>query len=507
MQLNPSLPTALEIADEGTNIANTPHIRVNFVGDGVTATDGGGGTATITIPGSVAGDQAVARARRTTAFTILTTFGDVAFDATDIENDTSVVEHDNTNTERVYLKETGPYQVTYHARITPPTASFNGCVEAQILLNGLTPIVGSDDCASIFFDSSIPGDEHEDSVKRTFAWNFTAGDYITLQLKKTELGSTQTIVTEVNVTLEAFRMSGERGATGAAGADGVDGDDGAPGPSGPSNAFKDPCRAATTGSITLSGLQTVDGVSLAVNDRVLVKNQTPAFNNGIYNAKTGAWTRATDYDDNAEVIGGQVLTVSEGTVNGNSLWQLTTDDPITVGTTALVYEEKVGGTGTTVAQLDSFDVNSALFLGSDFAAPGSRNGHPTADFDDTADEQLVWERTVSKDYLNGDIIFDVDTVAKTATTGDMVIGIEVERIAPGGHDIDSDSWATQKVSSAVTTNGTSGVVTRITVTLTNSEADGIQAGDGVRYRLYARPTHGSWTLSGDMQVTKVHVRQ
>ena len=52
------------------------------------------------------------------------------------------------------------------------------------------------------------------------------------------------------------------------------------------------CRVATTANITLEGLQTIDGVSVAADDRVLVKNQTSSVNNGIYLADTGEWSRA-----------------------------------------------------------------------------------------------------------------------------------------------------------------------------------------------------------------------
>jgi hypothetical protein len=59
----------------------------------------------------------------------------------------------------------------------------------------------------------------------------------------------------------------------------------------PDLAWKASVRAATTGSnITLSGLQTLDGVALAAGDRVLVKDQADPTTNGLYNAATGPWT-------------------------------------------------------------------------------------------------------------------------------------------------------------------------------------------------------------------------
>lgn len=111
--------------------------------------------------------------------------------------------------------------------------------------------------------------------------------------------------------------------------------------------LKDSVRAATTVNITLSGTQTIDGVALIAGDRVLVKNQTTANQNGIYVVAAGAWARATDADTSAEVTAGMATFVSEGTTNGNAQFVLTTDDPITLGTTALTFTQASGGTSYT----------------------------------------------------------------------------------------------------------------------------------------------------------------
>lgn len=108
-------------------------------------------------------------------------------------------------------------------------------------------------------------------------------------------------------------------------------------------------RVATTANITLSGPQTIDGVSVIAGDRVLVKNQSTAANNGIYVAAAGAWARASDADANAEVTSGLFTFVTEGTVNGNTGWALTTDDPITLGTTALAFSQFSGPTNIAAA--------------------------------------------------------------------------------------------------------------------------------------------------------------
>ena len=86
---------------------------------------------------------------------------------------------------------------------------------------------------------------------------------------------------------------------------------------------KDEVRAATTAGITLSGLQTIDGVAVAANDRVLVKDQTPPSANGIYQAATGAWARTSDADAGTELAAGSFVYVDEGTSwKGHVLTQL-----------------------------------------------------------------------------------------------------------------------------------------------------------------------------------------
>lgn len=105
-----------------------------------------------------------------------------------------------------------------------------------------------------------------------------------------------------------------------------------------SAAIKVPVRAATTASITLSGLQTIDGVVLASGDRVLVKNQSDNTQNGIYDADTGTWTRSVDFNDNRDIVEGSEVFVNDGgTNNGGSLWRVSTTGTITPGTSAITF--------------------------------------------------------------------------------------------------------------------------------------------------------------------------
>ena len=116
---------------------------------------------------------------------------------------------------------------------------------------------------------------------------------------------------------------------------------------------KQSVRVATTANIALTGLQTIDGVALAIGDRVLVKEQAAGKDNGIYVAAGGVWARAADADTAAKLTPELCVGVEQGTVNGDSLWMLTTDAPITVGATALVFEVSGGRPLATKAWIQS----------------------------------------------------------------------------------------------------------------------------------------------------------
>lgn len=102
-------------------------------------------------------------------------------------------------------------------------------------------------------------------------------------------------------------------------------------------AVKVPCKAATTANITLSGEQTIDGVSCVDGDRVLVKEQTTAANNGIYVVSTSTWQRDKDFDGTFDVVQGTLIPVANGTTNGGQMFRVTTANPITIGTTSLAF--------------------------------------------------------------------------------------------------------------------------------------------------------------------------
>jgi hypothetical protein len=110
--------------------------------------------------------------------------------------------------------------------------------------------------------------------------------------------------------------------------------------------------AATTANVTLSSAlengDTLDGVTLATGNRILVKNQSTASENGIYVvAASGAPSRATDFDAPAEIDGGDFVFVTGGTVNDNTGW-VQTNIVGTVGTDAIAFSQ-FAGAGTVTA--------------------------------------------------------------------------------------------------------------------------------------------------------------
>lgn len=112
--------------------------------------------------------------------------------------------------------------------------------------------------------------------------------------------------------------------------------------------WKQSVRAASVGNVTVSSApSSLDGVSLSANDRVLLKDQTDASENGIYTFASAAapLVRAVDADSTGEVTSGMAMTVTEGTVNDDRVYMLTTTDPIVLGVDDLDFSV-LGGGGT-----------------------------------------------------------------------------------------------------------------------------------------------------------------
>ena len=120
--------------------------------------------------------------------------------------------------------------------------------------------------------------------------------------------------------------------------------------------------AASTGNVNLASPgTTLDGITLANGQRVLLKNQTDATQNGVYifNGSASALTRAAD-GVQGTLNGGAAFYVEAGTTNGDKGFTLTTDDPITVGTTALAFSQ-FSGSGVAYTAGTGLTLNGSTF--------------------------------------------------------------------------------------------------------------------------------------------------
>lgn len=174
--------------------------------------------------------------------------------------------------------------------------------------------------------------------------------------------------------------------------------------------WKEAVRAASTANLTLSGTQTVDTVSLVANDRVLVKNQTSANQNGIYIVQAGSWVRATDADTEDDLRGATVF-VEEGGQAGTA-WTLTTDAPITVDTTDLDFVQFGGG--------EVYTAGDGLTLtGNDFDV-GAGTGISVA-ADSVSVDTAVVVRKYAADFGNGAL--QTFTINHNLGTTDVTVSV------------------------------------------------------------------------------------
>lgn len=196
-----------------------------------------------------------------------------------------------------------------------------------------------------------------------------------------------------------------------------------------STAVKSPVKAATTANITLSGLQTIDGVSCVADDRVFVRAQTTASENGIYDVSATGWSRAKDFDGARDVVQGTQIPIVQGTLYAGQTFRITTANTITIGTSNITSE--------IVSYLSEVDVNLLV-----------EDTNP----DGAADFLLTYDTSASANKKSL-----IDTVLQKFTTG----------FIDSAFKIIGSADATKKVAFEV-----DGLTTGTTRTLTVQDASG-----------------------------------
>lgn len=188
--------------------------------------------------------------------------------------------------------------------------------------------------------------------------------------------------------------------------------------------WKQPVRAASTANVSVAAPgASLDGVTLAVNDRVLLKNQTSAAENGIYvwSGAAVALTRALDADAAGELSPGTAVTVTEGTTNADSVFAIISDTAVVVGTTAMTWGAVGGGQSFTAS-------NGVQKSGSNFSGVAAPSGGITVGASGFAIDTSIVARKISGNLGNGSLTtidvahnfgtLDVDVTLREVSTQD-----------------------------------------------------------------------------------------
>ncbi len=170
--------------------------------------DGGSFEAITTGSGVVTTDLAAVQARRTTNYTLTNAFVDITLNATDLENDAAVLEHNNGSTDRIDIKEDGIYLIEYRSQVEAGGAALIRAF-AQVRLNDSTVIAGSEAEVDIWYDSA-------QNLNASFVVSLSTNDFVTLQLSKETTGDPATAISDT--VFSVIKLEGIEGPQGPAGA-------------------------------------------------------------------------------------------------------------------------------------------------------------------------------------------------------------------------------------------------------------------------------------------------
>lgn len=291
--------------------------------------------------------------------------------------------------------------------------------------------------------------------------------------------------------------------------------------------WKTACLVRTTGGVTLSGEQTIDG-QLTSGSRVLVMAQSDSTQNGIYTSASGSWTRTSDADSGAELVNATVF-VSRGTLYGDTQWTCT-NDSVTIGVTSIAFAQVSGAgtysagfaltlTGNQFAVTDSELVALAgltsaadrlpYFTGSGSAslATFTSFGRSLVDDSDASTARSTLGLVIGSDVqafnsnlstyagiapsANVQTLLGAADYATVRTSLGLVIGTNVQ-----AWDADLDTWATKTpyAGSLVITTGKTVTISN-TLTFTGTDGSTLNVGTGGTFQSVSALTD-TWNNSG-----------
>ena len=124
------------------------------------------------------------------------------------ETDAAVVEHDNVNTDDIDVKATGLYEITYEVDIETVDVAGEHTItcDGRVRVNDTTVVNGSDARAGSINDGSLAGSIFPNHLSNTFLVELTASDFVTLQLRKTEVGGSDAFTAE-RISFQVKRLN------------------------------------------------------------------------------------------------------------------------------------------------------------------------------------------------------------------------------------------------------------------------------------------------------------
>ena len=182
-------------------------------------------------------------------------------------------------------------------------------------------------------------------------------------------------------------------------------------------------ECATTANVNLTNAleagDTIDGVTLVAGDRVLVKDQSTASENGLYLAvSSGAASRDPEHDTIAELSGGMIV-VNQGSTNDNKIFLCTTDNTGSVGSTSITYTVVTPSNSGTVTQIGIADSGAGEFTVGN--TPITSSGNITLAINSIADSKLGTIGTANKVSLTALNIDGGSDIGADLTTSDLII--------------------------------------------------------------------------------------
>ncbi len=182
-------------------------------------------------------------------------------------------------------------------------------------------------------------------------------------------------------------------------------------------------ECATTANVNLTnGLEagdSIDGVTLVAGDRVLVKDQTDATENGLYLAvSSGAASRDPEHDTIAE-LSGQMIVVNQGSTNDNKIFLCTTDSDAVIGSSNITYSQVTPANVGTVTSVGIADAGAGEFtVGS---SPVTSSGNITLAINSIADSKLGTISTANKVSVSALNIDGATDIGADLATSDLIV--------------------------------------------------------------------------------------